>query len=646
MGLDYNGIPKFSRERDLFLNRLDNRDISSFIDEEDKSTFEDRIFDDVARTYLKGEALKEALGEMLKAGFIPVEPTSKVVASLQRLDPAADNYTTITFGMFKEACEYLHGTSTKLNEDFLGSYAVIDPELQDKEIISTHTSSTNDGSDWISAFIAGGSAIAGIMLAGYMADLFNVSVPRATAPSNEVKQWGAQGLLVGVALLIELGLTYLAIQEEFSNSNTLGKEVKDAFSDLDKDPAKRKELLTEAGYDYDLLRKNQEHNDYNAVKNYSIEYIKSLKDQSKYHHWVSYISVISNQGMVKHALAMAPTFSDKWSRFAQDSSEVGLSPEDVEFDALKEAEERTKTTFNNGLKSYISSLVSTTNDTYNNMYAAFNFQLDERVLCCMIYFLGPLESDVFAQMSDILKLFLLRFNIDFNQLLAFLLDETLTSILNIAATYTSKLISEISEQIMDVFFRLPKGDLEAMLKLCIGIDILYRIVDAALRALVEAIEEVFVQLRYAIQMISGKTKAMSFWIAEQRTALTISSMLASIAHKLEEANQICATKTEDKDLPFINNFGAAEAAIEFVSIEMPDLFPVMKMSEENSRKYFRNVPGFQLPSMNIEVPGTDSTGKQLRPLAFSDPVTDCANESNASESIALGRKFAELFKTK
>lgn len=639
MGLDYSGIPSFSRERDLFLKSITRDALEPFVEEDTEAPIEDRLFDDVARTFLKGEALKEALGDMDKAGFIPVEPLSKVIASLQRLDPKSEDYTVITFGMFKEACEYLHDSSTNLNEEFLGTFNVIDPNLQDSTITTTHKSSTNDGGDWISAFLIGGSAIAGLMIAGYLNDLYISAVGKATAPDNEFKQWGAQGLFVAVALLIELGVTYLAILEQYKDSSSVSQEVKDAFKDLDKDPAKRKVLLDDAGYNYDALLKNQKHNDYNAVKEYSIEYIKRQQDQSKYHHWVSWMSVVSNQGMLKHSLAMAPTFSKKWYDFSENK-------EEDEDSTLEQAADKTISTFNNGLKSYISSLLSLSNDTYDNLYATFNFQLDERILCCMLYFLGPLDTSTLKLISKILKLMLLRVNIDIGQLLAFLLDETLTSILNMAATYASKLISEIYENIMKIFFSLPENDLMAILKLCIGIDWLFKIIDILLREIIDFVDTLLDQLRSCIQLISGKTKGMSSSIADNRVILTIASMLDTISAKIEEANAICAVKTEDKDLPFIDNYSAADAAIEFVSIEMPKLFPVMKMSEENSRKYFRNISGFNTSMLDIEIPGTDSLGKQKRPLAFSDPVTDCANESNASESIALGRKLAELFKAK
>ena len=157
MGLDYSGIPEFSRDRDLFISSLSDNLLSSAIEEDSRDSIEDRIFDDVARTYLKGEALKEALGNMDQAGFIPVESMSKVISSIQRVNPDADSYDVITFGLFKEACEFLHSRSTSMNEEFLGAYNIIDPDLQAQTITSVHKSTTKDsGDDWISDFLIGG----------------------------------------------------------------------------------------------------------------------------------------------------------------------------------------------------------------------------------------------------------------------------------------------------------------------------------------------------------------------------------------------------------------------------------------------------------------------------------------------------------
>jgi hypothetical protein len=644
MGLDYNGIPEFSRKRDLFISSLEDNLLSSVIEEDSRDSIEDRIFDDIARTYLKGEALKEALGDMDKAGFIPVEASSKVISSIQRVNPDADNYNVITFGLFKEACEFLHSRSTSLNEEFLGTYNIIDPDLQGQTITSVHKNTVKDsGDDWISDFLIAGSAVAGIMLTGYLSDLFTTNAPKATAPDNEVKQWGAQGATIAVALLIELGITYAVMLSKFGGSNTVDLETLNSFKDLENDPVGRNKILSDAGYDYEALRKNQEFDDYTAIKDYSIQYIKAQKEQQKYQHWVSWISVVANQGLVKHGLAMAPVFSEKWASFSNEgesSSSGGESDSDV-FDLAKD---KVVSNFNNGLKSYLSNLVSASNNAYNSTYSAYNFQLDERVLCCIIYFMGPLDVSALKSISSILKLALIRFNISFGNLTSFLLDASLTSILNMATTYASKLISKMSDEILSTFFGLPKNDLEAILKICIGMDWLLKIINEAMAAIVKMIEDLLNQLRLAIKLIAGKTELMSITIAENRAALTIVSMIDSIAQNIEHANAVCQTKVDDEDLPSINNYDAADAAINFVAVELPNLFPVMDMNQEDRRKYFRDIPGFETEVLGIVVPGTDSKGNQLRPLEFSDPVTDCASQSMASESIALGRKLSELFK--
>jgi methyl-accepting chemotaxis protein len=646
MGLDYNGIPEFSRKRDLFISSIDGNLLSSIIEEDTRDKIEDRIFDDLARTYLKGEALKEALGDMDKAGFIPVEARSKVISSIQRINPDADNYNVITFGLFKEACEFLHSRSTSLNEDFLGTYTIIDPDLQGETITSVHKNTTKDsGDDWISDFLLAGSAVAGIMLTGYLSDFFTSNAPKATAPDNEVKQWGAQGVIIAVALLIELGITYAEMLSKFGDSNTVDLETLNSFAALEHDPVGRAEILNDAGYDYDALRKNQTFDDYNAIKNYSIEYIKRQKEQYKYHHWISYISVVSSQGIVKHGLAMAPVFSEKWANFSNES-ESSSSGSVSDSDAFDLAKDKVVSNFNNGLKDYLSSVISSVNKSYDATYVAYNFQIDERALCCMIYFLGPIDISMLKSIVKILTLSQLRFDIDFNQLLSFMIEGTLTSILNMATSYVSKIISEIHSLIMETFYSLPGNDLEAILKICIGMEWLLKIIDDAFAFLVDMVQDILDNLKLTIQAISGKSELAASFFVENRAIATILSMLNSVIENIDHANAVCLTKVADEDLPSINNNDAADAAIHFIAIELPNLFPVMSMNQENSRKYFSNVEGFETRSLGLPVPGTDSEGKILRPLEFSDPVTDCASQSMASESIALGRKLSELFKAR
>lgn len=644
MGLDYNGIPEFTRDRDLFITSVNDNLLSTTPEEDTRASIQDRIFDDLARTFLKGEALKEALGDMDKAGFIPVEVKSKVISSIQRINPDADSYNVITFGLFKEACEFLHSRSTSLDEDFLGTYTIIDPDLQAQTVTSVHKNTTKDsGDDWISDFLLAGSAVAGIMLTGYLSDFFTSNAPKTTAPDNEVKQWGAQGVIIAVALLIELGVTYAEMLSKFGDSNTVDLETLNSFADLEHDPVGRNKILSDAGYDYEALRKNQKFDDYNAIKNYSIEYIKRQQEQQKYQHWISWLNVVSSQGIVKHGLAMAPVFSEKWANFTSDSS-VDPSTLTEDADLFELAEDKAISKFNNGLKSYLSSVVSVNNEMYNSTYATYNFQLDERVLCCMIYFLGPLDVEMLKTLLKVLRLASFRFSLDFRQLLAFMLDSTLTPMLNMAASYASKLVSELSDLILKTFFSLPENDLEAMFKLCIGIDWLFKIIDDLLVYIITAIEEMLSQLRLTIKAIVGKSIALDSIVVESRSALVIASMIDSIITKVDHANEVCQTKVDDKDLPNIDPHEAADMALGFIAVELPSLFPVLNMSEENSRKYFSNVPGFETKSLGLPVPGTDSEGKLLRPLEFSDPLTDCANNSVASESIALGRKLSELFK--
>ncbi|RMG66893.1 MAG: hypothetical protein D6710_11970, partial [Nitrospirae bacterium] len=86
MSLDYSASRDFRRDRELFVQSIDPNKISSFIDEApEQQPVEDQVFDSIAKTFLKGEALLEGLGAMGSAMFIPVESDSKVITSIQRL---------------------------------------------------------------------------------------------------------------------------------------------------------------------------------------------------------------------------------------------------------------------------------------------------------------------------------------------------------------------------------------------------------------------------------------------------------------------------------------------------------------------------------------------------------------------------------
>lgn len=649
MSLDYNGyISSFERKRDLTLGKIDRRDVDTVLDSPGRQPVSDTIFDNVARLYLKGEALLDALGEMAPAGFIPVEAESSVISSIQRLRPEGP-YNEISFGFFKEACEHIANRATALDEDFVLNFTAIDPNLESSTVTKTYKEVSDSGDDWISQFLIGASSFAGMMLAGYIGDVFGSNAPRATGPDNEPKQWFLQGLPVGVSLLIELGLTYAALKTLYGDSATLNPDVDNKFVELTNNPQLRREILEGAGYDYDALQGNQKFNDYKAVKEYALTYISRHQEVANYDHWIGWLQTLESQMMVRHAFAMAPTFSTKWERlyesgsFQPEEEEVDLFsvqyPEDTESDEFS-----IKDALTAPLKNYLSTMLTVTNPVYDKLYSTYNFELDERTLCCLIYFLGPMDGTALQRLADVLKLGTFHLSIDIKNILAFITDSALSALLSMLTSYLNKLIQGLLNNIFEALFSIPESDLEAFIKLCVGIDWIFAILDEIISATIEQLQKVIDSLAFAIESITNKAGFGCEIAVDRKVIITIAALLEAIADKIDEVGEICQLTKDKDDVVTFDNEAAAAAAVEFVSVSLPEMYPIMDMPEENRRKYFSNVPGFETRRLGIQVQPSDERGIINPPTTIEEAAIDCGANMRAAQSLILGRKFSEALK--
>jgi len=647
MSLDYDGIPRFKRERDLFLERISPNAVNDFLDQDVRiEDEEDAVFDDIARVFLKGDALIKGLGAMNPLAFIPVEAESPVVNSLQRVFPDKGDFTVITFGEFKEACEFIVGRMGAINEEYLRNFNIIDPKLEGTSVTTTHKGVERSGDDWVTEFLLASTAFAGLMIGGFVQDVFGTIIPRATGPANEPKQFFAQGIGVGLALLIEIGVNFAALKLLFSGTNTLDGDIESQFGELAENPAKRKEVLEGAGYDYAALRRNQRYDDYKAIKTYCLNYIaRTSTQQLNYDHWIGWLQVLENHQIVRGAFALAPNFSRKWRKF-QTTAQTTVTGSLVEDDELSDVfdEEAIKSALNTGLRSYLSSILTLSNEAYNNQFDAFILKIDERLLCCLMYFLGPMDADTLRTISNLLKLATFRINLNLIDLLTFLSESVLTAILNMMASYVSQIIDKIVKKIFDLFFGIPETDIQAAIQLCAGIDILFKIFELSLDTVLDFLGNIVQNLNSLIQQSHSKQTLGASIYVERRLVHTIVALIDAIIAKLDRAKDICRLPEDGSPVEVIDD-RAAEAALDFVVNELPALFPVLEVSEDVRRKHFRNTGGFVTKNLGIEIPGTDDSGRS-EDIDIDQKVVDCAQQSPASKSVQLAQQIVNQFKVR
>jgi hypothetical protein len=646
MGLDYNGLPKFKRERDLHAKDINPYLVDSFIESAPEPENEaDALFDNIARAFLKGEALKAGLGNMNPAAFIPVEEESSVVSSIQRVFPG-ESSAQITFGQFKESCEELANRMASVDEDYIGSPIPVDPKLESTSFTNKHKGSSSNGDDWISAFLSGGSAFAGLMLAGFMQDVFGMNEPRTTIESNssgdECKQWYAQGMPAGLSLLIELGVNFLSLQAMFAGSMTLSDEVAQEFDKLSKSPSKRKKILEAHGYDYEALRKNQKYDDHKAIKTYCLNYIASNTNQTNsYDHWLGWLQVTESQGIVKTAMATGPVFSRKWANFSKTNSQTYQEDEGLGERLENDLKIASEIALTSAMKGYLSSVATESMSAYDKAADSFSFRVDERLLCCMLYFLGPMDTGTLRLISSMLKLATFQATIRITDFISFLSESAKAVLLSMLTQYVSEIMDTVISKIIGLFNSVADNDLLMAIKLCLGMDILFKIFQYVVNKVVDFMVIVVEQLNEMLLGTTGKLTVAASVSVERKILFTFISMLDAIIVKYESLRGMCSPIDDNSGY---NDEVIADAAVAFVANELPNLYPVLALPEDVRRKHFNSTPGFVSQNLKIEIPGFEDG----IPGSAQDPdtaVNDCASNSSATKSAIVANNIINAFKS-
>lgn len=644
MSLDYKGKPEFFRKRNLATKVSFLKDLPDSVVIQDPSrTVEDQIFTDLFLLYKKGESLKDGFSKLNPAGFIPVEESSSVIAAIQRINPNAEIYTVITFGLFKEACEYISSRGKSLDDEFVINISKVpDPKEQSIQYTKKYKGVSTSGDDWITEFLLSGSAIAGLMLAGHMVDVFGINTERLTFESNssgnEPKLWFLQGFPLGVSLLIELGINLAVVNLVFGKSSTLSPELRNKFIELADKPEERKKIFLANGYDYDKFVNNNKFNDYKAIKEYALNYISTYSESLNYDHWIGWLQTLECQELLKGSMVLGPIYSNKWKKIFENQDQQSTNP----LEQAEKDQDLFESQMSVSLKSYFSSILSLHNDTYNKLYVAYSYNVDERTLCCLLWFLGPLDTKTLENISSLLKLTMFRVNIDLKNLIVFLKNELTTFMLTLVLDSLSKIIYNILNKIFDKLFSVPTNDIDAAIKLCRGIDIVFEMLQLCYKSIISYLEDIVANLYTHLVKQNSNALVASSTVIDRRTAVIITSLLDSVINKLNSVKNICPKEPGSNNIEFINE-QAADAAINFVVTKMPTLFPILNIPEEERRKYFKDTQGFTTNLLKIDVRGTDNNGNII--ISDNDLKSDCIQNSPALQSTVLGQRIANILKS-
>jgi hypothetical protein len=659
MGLDYSGKPERSFRRVLkdSLSALSETDPSFF--KEDPVLDEDVLFNDLAKVLMKGAKLKEGLGNMNPAAWIPVEVGAKVISSLQRVNPSGP-IDRITFGLYKEACEFITGRNSAIDEEFLLQFETVDYELGHAQTNFAHKGKSGSGGDWIGQFLEALAPMGGLMIASYLMDVGGANKPAVPTPDGEnagtqVQQQQALGTSTGLSLLIEMGMTYLVFTQLLPDANEiLNEDLRSQYDELLADPALRRETLESAGYDYEALVQNQKFDDYIAIKTYCLEYIANRPLNLQYDHWIAWANVVENQEVVSGSLAMAPMFSKKWKLFSETNdtsvfsttNETQLGPNDPQdtFEELGEdLEGAAKKGLVTGLKNYFGSVTNVSDDHYNRAAQAFSMQIDARLMCCVVWFLGPLDTKMLKKISELLRLLAMSVKVNFKDLIARLTHDALAPVISMLVAYINKIIHSVFDELLDKLLKIKDEDWSIAVSKCIGIETLFKWLEKIILELVAKITDLIKELNAFLDQINGKATALIEISAERRWMLTMAAMIDAIVDKIDAAMETCQ-QHEELDPQTANDL-AAEAAVTFVSVELPESYPILNLSEDVRRKFFSNTKSFKTKNLEVEVPGFGPNG-EIEEFSEGAATSDCGAGGRALKGILIGQKIADSINSK
>lgn len=646
MSLDYKGIPDFIRERELSLTNVSSNRLNAFLSKEASVSREDAIFDSNTRVFIKGEALKQAIANMDPAGFIPVEDGAAVRASIHRILSGGRN-DIILFGLFKESCEFIASRNTSIDEEFLLKFNIVDSKLESSTITTKHKSIVSDGNDWITSFLEQLSSFAGMLIAGKMADLSFLISPQLDINSEggtgAFKSWGAQGSLIALCLLIELGVSQFEFKRLYGNSSSVPKDIKDNFESLYNDPSKREEILNGAGFDYSLFKQNQRFNDYKAIKDYCVEYISKHQDSLNYDHWISFSQVIDSQAVIKQTLALAPAFSNKWRKYysiGPQSQTTTTTTIDTVIDNENVLGDFVAYKMNTSLSEYLTDVGRTVNSSYDKTYQSLAYEVDPSLICCLVWYLGPLDTTSLKQISSVLKIANLGTYLNAKDMLSYFGESMLVSLMHMMCHYASHILDSIVHSVYKKFMNVPDETIASAGNRCLGLNLILDISGISLKFTVQYIESMINQLRGMINKISHKAEIHSSNIQKRRTYKTLSLLLDHIIANIDAIQPLCPPS--GSTLSTVDNNTIADKTFEIVATVIPNAFPVLKMPESDRRKHFANLPPAILPDLGIEIPGTDNNG--IANIYITTKKTECGEDLGANKNIILGNQFATFMR--
>lgn len=594
MSIEYNGRKEFSRERKLeeteTLEQLKDRiESSAFGQENERDEATDQLYSDLAKVYLKGRVLQDALRNMDPAQFIPIEEfaDSTRAAARRIAKDVSQNGEIITYSLYQKCVDIVllkkwEIRGTVLDMKIPASTIQIDRETKQ------HTSGTLNASSLLKEFISQNGIITTIIgmltISPFQTIIFQALGVEQAAKGIQVAQIPA-----GIALFLELGIKAERILAILKDSKVSTPLVEQQIIDLSSSEEARAQAFSDIGLNYDEFKKSQEFTDSEEIIKYVSEYYARYGglDKPNGHlcidHWVAYLQVAQNQQTVRSALNTSDKFSPMFQSFRENST------------ASASFEEAPNVFTNNGKKtskifiqlaSATRALKESSDTIYDRIASSFVYYLTDRDLCCLVQIFGEIGNPKMMQtIASLLRILAVSLNGEIIRI-----QNLITRYLaNLAQDALFELMANVNEFYYKIAHKIAKTftiDIKG-LEACVGMTALGW-------ALLHAVDSIFQQIRNLLKELSAiigdfGNGTVGEWevSADRRHLIGIARILEVLAARLELANTCAVKKQGTGAVTDINDpdYYVNEAIFDILGSHPP----IMNISDENIKKHFPDI---------------------------------------------------------
>ena len=589
--IGYNGVPEFNRPRKL----VEDEDLSPDVLKDNKPPpKEDRrkaateeLFRSLAKTHLKGKVLQKGLAGMDPAAFIPIdENASDVAAAATRLAVNESKQgTIITYAMFQRSVDAINDEKWKVRRRYFNTDIPATGPGQSK-LIAKSTKTQKDGifDDYLNGVGAAGAFLAALAIAPFMSDVFAA----LSGEEGAAKATFGVKMIAGIAILLELGIKAAKIIELLKSLKVTIPNAEATVNELSTSREARNRALQNAGVNYDELVGSLEKDDNKKIIDYVAEYYNrygGLIGPDEYltiDHWIAYMHVSQNQLLIRGALDIADSYSEKFAelRSGTDSDNPIIESSEESINSRLP-----KLDISVALSSSTRALRERSNDMYDDILNSFMYQLTDQDLCCLVSLFGAFgDTKLLRTIAAVLRILATDFGLEIanilNQLKAYVTNMIMGALFALV-NEMNKVMQTILLKITDAFTIKIPG-----LEHCIGLLSIGWAIINALQTIFKIIKDLIREIMSIINDY-GRGDSPGWSVAADRRHLYgIARILEVLATRLEMAN-VCATDTAETTPPIVRDVEISDiAAGDVIYNIIGKMPPSLDISNQEIEKYF------------------------------------------------------------